>query len=223
MKKWLVLGGVGLAVIWGPYVYTELVRSPERAHGRHRHALGMFGSDTDDGSGAGAGAEGPAAAAAEPKPEPEPATTAAAQDTEKDRAKADPKAEAPDKPARPGEPESADPDDEARPVWPHELTPAFRKTFDAETRDGFWADDHEPKLRAFFAAAGVSDRAVSEVACRKTVCRIVFGLDALGDEVETKLFKASQQELGNDFAVDPKYNDAHAALYELRKGYQLER
>jgi hypothetical protein len=228
MKRWLVLGGVVVAVVWGPYVYTELTRSPERGRGRHHHAFGVFASDDEET--AGAGGEGADQAEPEKTDEDKDKAKDKEKDKDKDKAKADEKekakAEDPAKaePAKPSDSEN-DTEDEPRPTWPSDQLAAFRKALDAETRDGYWAGDQETKLRALFTHAGVSDDSLGEITCRKTVCRIVFHLTDLDSEAENKLFKSVQEELGAGgapIALDAKYDGTIAALYVLRQGYKLE-
>lgn len=232
MRKWLALGLVLVGVVWGPFVYTELSRSPEKSHGRGRQAFGFFGDDEEEET----AAEDPAAEAADPAAAPaaQPAEVASDKQAapadkpatpEAEQAAADPQAqpqpsEAPT--AKPGEPEAEEDEEEPRPTWPTALAPAFRKAFEAETRDGFWAQSAEPNLRAEFREAGVPETTLGEVACRKTICRVDFATEELEPEVENKLFDAMEKAHGTTMALDEKHSAAHAALYVLRPGYKLE-
>lgn len=229
-----MLGLLLLAVVWGPWIYTELVRTPEQARGRTRHGFAMFSDDEAEGEEPAAeaepeveeSAEEPAAPAAEASKEhaqaaAEPDPTKAAQGTTAEPGATKAADKGADKGAETAE-AAEEPEEEPRPTWPSELAPAFRKTFDAEPRDGFWAQTEEPKLRALLRTAGVEEHSVGEVACRKTVCRVAFSLEDLESDVENKLFEDAQKQLGLQLALDDKHSAAHAALYVLRKGYQLD-
>jgi hypothetical protein len=216
MRKWLVIGLILLGMVWGPYVYTELSRSPQKSHGRGRHGFHMFGDD-DDEPAAGAPAPEPAEPSAEPsaekkpeEPQPSAATTP------------EPKAAAPS--PEPEKAVAADPPDAGapRPSWPAALLPAFRKTFDSEPRDAFWAQAEEPKLRALFHGAGVTDDSLVTISCLKSVCRIAFDPGDLDADVENKIFEAIQKTFPEAFALDPEHGEAHASLFVLRDGYKLE-
>ncbi len=243
MRKWLGLGLLGLAVAWGPYLYSELVRTPLRAHGgRARNSAVAFGSAESASAGAGdaattqseradvkPGAADPKAPAADGKPAKEPATP---------DDKAQPPAAGQKKAAAEPKPEPAEPEGQASahkaaaakeeadaPVpLPNALVPAFRTTFETEPRDGFWATDEEPRLTKLFRGAGVHKEVITEVACRKTVCRVGFNEGELDDEVEAKLYAALRSEFGTSLALDSKLGSAQerAVLYVLRKGYSLE-
>ena len=54
------------------------------------------------------------------------------------------------------------------------LAPAFRSTFDRETRDAQWAEREEPRLTQLLSSSGVPATAISEVRCQSTVCRVSF-------------------------------------------------
>jgi hypothetical protein len=227
MRKWLVLGLVLVGVVWGPFVYAELTRSPEKSHGRGRQAFGFFGDDEDETAAeADPAREEPAAKPPGPEAaEPEAETLAATKTgtvLEEEQAEPPVAVEAADPTEVDPKPDDEAADEEPRPTWPTTLTPAFRKAFEAEPRDGFWAQSAEPRLRALLRVAGVTDAALGEVACRKTVCRLAFSAEDLESDVENKLFDALDKEFGPNLALDDKHSAAHAALYLLRSGYQLE-
>lgn len=240
MRKWLAVGLLGLVVAWGPYLYAELVRSPVRGHGSSHRVLASNGPE-EGAAGvaapAGAGAAAPKPAAVADKAADKPGDPGVAPDKA-----AAPAAELakPDDPAKavsaaPPQPsaaaaaakDQAAPANEATPPppsLPTEQVPAFRKTFEAEPRDGFWAADEEPRLQKLFRTAGVAATDVSEVACRKTVCRVIWNAAASDNDETTKLYAALRDGYGTGLALDSKQleRDEHASLYVLRKGYQLE-
>ena len=110
------------------------------------------------------------------------------------------------------------------PRLPQTLLPAFRKVFDSETRDAFWAADAEPQLTKLFQSQGVAGDALEEVACRKTVCRVEFRALDLEDKVLAALYTQLGKDYGTRLALDDgAHHDAErAALYVLRDGYTLD-
>ncbi|HEX4355165.1 MAG TPA: hypothetical protein VHZ95_19670, partial [Polyangiales bacterium] len=105
-----------------------------------------------------------------------------------------------------------------------DLLPAFRHAFDQEPRDSFWASEEEPHLSQLMQAAGLPDGSVSEVSCRRSVCRVSFNKAEFGSEVESKLLTSLHQEFGTSVSIEPASlgHDEHAPLYVLRSGYSLE-
>lgn len=229
-----MVGLLLLTVVWGPWIYTELARTPEQARGRSRHGF----ADSADEPPAEEQAPPPVAPTqpTEPTEPMDPAAQAPSEhapaEPDPDKAVGAPLPTAPaadptaiaaaEKPAEPAAAAEGEADEAPRPVWPHELAAAFRKTFDAEPRDGFWAESYEPKLRTLFRGAGADEHTVGEVVCRKTVCRVAFSMEDLDAEAEATLL-ADAQKLSPALALDEKHSEAHAALYVLRQGYQLER
>jgi hypothetical protein len=238
MKRWLVLGLVGLALAWGPYLYSELVSSPVRVHGKTPHGPRFLGA-TDDSE----------EEATEPEPEAEEPEQPAA---EKAALTAEPKTKAADAPGdtapglvkkaaepaglekhgaepsaqKPGEQgEPGSPDEPEPPTLPAELLPAFRKVFEAEPRDAFWANDEELKVHALFKDAGGSPDALSAVVCRTTVCRVTFTPDELETESLTKLYLSLRARYAGSLALEAKPGAVgeRATLFVLRAGYKLER
>lgn len=233
MKRWLALALLGLAVIWGPYVYSELASEPVKASGKQRSALRFFGGDD----------EAEEEAEEDPSAEPEAVEEPEKPDEAKpatEQAKAD-EAKKDDKPAQqdPAQAEEAEPEgdkaaegkaedpsvaDLERPTLPSDLLPGFRKVFDAEPRDAFWANDEEGKLRALFVAAGATADTLAEVACRTTVCRVTFTPDELEIEALGKLYDGLRARHPDGLALDHKAEPVgqRGTLYMLRAGYKLE-
>ncbi|HEX7480017.1 MAG TPA: hypothetical protein VF331_19625 [Polyangiales bacterium] len=236
MRKWLALGLLGLVVAWGPYLYAELRRSPVLAHGSARRVLAAADNEATEAAGRDAPkpAEPPDKAAEPSKAQPaaqEPPKAAESDQVGKiDKAAAgdQPQPSAAAKKTEPSDTKEAHAAGDEPPVvaphWPSELVPAFRAAFEAEPRDGFWAADEEPRLGKLFHGAGVALADVSEVACRKTVCRVIWNAAASDAEEANKLYAALHDGYGSGLALDSKQaeRDEHAALYVLRKGYQLE-
>jgi hypothetical protein len=111
-----------------------------------------------------------------------------------------------------------------RPTLPSELLPAFRKVFDAEPRDSFWANDEEGKLRALFNEAGATPDALGELSCRKTVCRIALTPDEFELEALEKLYAALRARHRDKLALDHAHDAVgqRGTLFVLRIGYELE-
>jgi hypothetical protein len=107
---------------------------------------------------------------------------------------------------------------------PVELAPAFRSAFESQPRDSFWAVEEEPRLAGLIHAVGVPEGVISEVACRKTVCRVAFGSLDLDKEIELKLYSRLREAYGHTLALEVRdlEGGAHAALYVLRTGYKLD-
>ena len=222
MRRWLALGAVGLAVAWGPFVYSELARRPSKAQSdspRHIEAASLFDDSTPP-TAANERFESKTAAATQPEPEPTPAPAAVPVPT------------IPVTAAPPEEPVAADTEsndavndslvDPA--ALPLEFVTAFRAEFDSQTRDAFWASEEEPRFKQHFSAVGVPDGMITEVACRKSVCRAVFGALDLDKEIEQKLYARLRENYGNKLTLDVREIEGggRAALYILRPGYKLE-
>jgi hypothetical protein len=230
MKKWLVLGLLGLAVAWGPYVYSQLTSSPVRVHGKARHGFAFLSGDEqeDDAPAEGEAAEAPAEEPGDPAAEEAKAKAAseAKAAEEASAAKAKKLGEAPatePAAAKPGDTVEPAVAEEPAPTLPSELSPAFHKVFDAEPRDAFWANDEEPKIHALFKAAGAAPEAISELACRTTVCRMTFIPDELDPEALGKLYAGLRTRYAESLALEAKGSVGEkATLFVLRPGYQLE-
>jgi hypothetical protein len=219
MRRWIALGVAGLGVAWGPYVYSELSRRPIAQHVTQVSPL----TAADVGA--------PAARSAPsqpPRPVPMP-LTAAPRPVPVPVMPVSLKPEPAPAAARPAAPAETPEDTEPR-VQPSEradardLTPAFRKAFDAEPRDAFWASDEEPRLAHLLQGFGLPEGAIAEVACRKSVCRVAFTKFELDSELETKLSAKIVDEFAHGAAFEPRNPDGeeHAPLYVLRAGYKLE-
>jgi hypothetical protein len=111
---------------------------------------------------------------------------------------------------------------------PENLAPAFRSAFDRESRDAAWASGEEPRLAQILAGAGVPASAIGEVRCQSTVCRVALTSVDMKAAQQSPLYQLLYQRVRDEFGtlgVDPAGGDGeqHAALYVLRKGYELER
>jgi hypothetical protein len=212
MRRWIALGVAGLGVAWGPYVYSELTRRPIAQ--RVTQVSPLMAADVGVPAPRPAPSQQPRPVpmprTAAPKPVPvlpvnlKPEPTPVATETPEDR---EPR-------AQPGE--HADVRD---------LAPAFRKAFDAEPRDAFWASDEEPRLAHLLQQGfGLPEGAIAEVACRKSVCRVAFTKFELDSDLETKLSAKITDEFAHGAAFEPRNPDSeeHAPLYVLRAGYKLE-
>jgi hypothetical protein len=107
---------------------------------------------------------------------------------------------------------------------PGELAGPFRKTFEAETRDAFWAVDEEARLGALMQASGFAQARIAELACRKTVCRMVYGTSDLDHDVEQKFWGRVRELYGSTLALErlSTGSEPQAAVYVLRAGFRLE-
>jgi hypothetical protein len=219
MRRWLALGVVGLGVAWGPYVYSELARQPARPATPKQPETSLF-EESDPAP--------PMAAAASSRVKFESQTVAATAEPPAPRPVAPaPVAavEAPAvNPADPSEPATGGEDLADPSGLPVEFAPAFRNAFETQPRDAFWAAEEEPRLVGLIHAVGVPEGVISEVACRKTVCRAAFGSLDLDKEIELKLYSRLRETYGHTLALEVREIEggAHAALYVLRKGYKLD-
>lgn len=110
---------------------------------------------------------------------------------------------------------------------PESLAPAFRSAFDRESRDAQWASSEEPRLTELLSGAGVPASAIAEVRCQSTVCRIALNQVDVQAVQQSPLYHLLYQRVRDEFGpmlgLDPTSRDGeqHAALYVLRKGYEL--
>jgi hypothetical protein len=104
-----------------------------------------------------------------------------------------------------------------------ERTRAFNGTFEAEPRDGAWADEQEPGIRQLMAAAGVASEDVTEVVCRRSVCKLTFKAPQLPEDVAAALQTRIKAEFGDTMLEthDPQ-STRPAHLYILRSGFALQ-
>jgi hypothetical protein len=109
---------------------------------------------------------------------------------------------------------------------PESLAPAFRSTFDRESRDAAWANGEEPRLTQLLAGAGVPESAIGEVRCQSTVCRIALNSVDLKAVQQSPLYQLISSRVKDEFGtlgLDASgEGQQHAAFYVLRKGYELE-
>jgi hypothetical protein len=215
MRRWIALGVAGLGVAWGPYVYSELTRRPIAQ--RVTQVSPLMAADV--------GAPAPRSAPSQqPRPVPMP-LTAAPKPVPVSVLPVSLKAEPPPAAASPAAPAETPEDKEpGEQQGARDLAPAFRKAFDAEPRDAFWASDEEPRLAHLLQGFGLPDGAIAAVACRKSVCRVAFTKFELESEAETKLATKITDEFAHGAAFEPRNPDSeeHAPLYVLRAGYKLE-
>jgi hypothetical protein len=222
MRRWVALAVIGLGVSWGPYLYGLGARP-------HATEISPLTAADDQSPLTAAEGESPPSAASDDapaKPLANPPLMAARAIPVAPTAVVAAAPAASALPAAVGEPNLAS---EARPVTgianpSADLLPAFRHAFEREPRDSFWASDEEPHLSQLMQAAGVPDGTVSEVTCRRSVCRVSFNKADLGSEAESKMLASLHQEFGSSVSIesnDPD-NSAHAPLYVLRSGYNLD-
>jgi hypothetical protein len=220
MRRWIALGLGAAGIAWGPYLYSELTRKPTEL-GAPQPPAAELARDSPP-SAADPPSENQLSAATAPElamkparfpPVPEPTakpTHVATQAPEPATAANDP-ADDTDAPA-------------AAPELPSELAPAFRRAFEAEPRDAFWAVDEEPRLAGLLHGVGVPDSSVAEVSCRKTVCRVAFSSLELEADVQTKLYARMHDEFDHAHALDHHAQQEHdGTLYVLRPGYRLDK
>jgi hypothetical protein len=236
MKKWLLLGLLGLAVAWGPYLYVQLTREP--VTGSDARRLAPFAEQDEQGEpneepalegeelaeGTEATPAAPEQASDQAEKTGEPAVEGTATPAATAVAPVEPVAEAPAGPGAEAEGQAEGEEEVVVPQLSPALVPAFRKTFDSEPRDAFWAADEEPRLSRLFQSSGVPSDVMSEVACRKTVCRVSFRALDLENKVLAPLYEKLGDEFGTQLALDDgsTHDAEHATLYVLRKGYTLE-
>ena len=206
-----------MGVAWGPYVYSELTRRPIAQ--RATQVSPLMAADV------GAPAPRPAPNQ-QPRPVPMPLSAAPKPVPVRPVAfKAEPTPAAASPPAPAETPEDKEPRVQpAERADTRELALAFRKAFDSEPRDAFWASDEEPRLAHLLQGFGLPEGAIAEVACRKSVCRVSFTKFELDSELETKLSAKVADEFNHGAAFEPRNPDSeeHAPLYVLRAGYKLE-
>jgi hypothetical protein len=223
MRKWIALGVTGAALAWGPYLYSELAHDSGGSAKREHSANAL--TTTQLMAAESAPAEQQLSAARTPVPLATPAPAHPVTAHPPPAAAAPPSASSSSpKPGTPlPEAEPSAPDNErSEDALPSEHLAQFRSAFDSEPRDAFWAVDEEPRLTGLLHEAGVPATAPVETACRKTVCRLSVPLD-LEDEVETKLNARLRDEFGKRLAhEETTTGERHAALYVLRRGYDLE-
>ena len=223
MRRWLALAVVGLAVAWGPYVYSEFARKPAKAPApRHVDTASLFddsiaqpaAADEQLESQVAAATENPQPAAPEPMPEVPVPHVAVIEP---------PPAEEPEPaPAEPADKPAAPLFDPAGVSMEH--LSALRADFEAQPRDGFWAGEEEPRLQQLIHDVGVPEGVVSELSCRKTVCRAIFASLDVDKEIEQKLYARLREVYDPRLGLDVRELEGggKAALYVLRKGYELE-
>jgi hypothetical protein len=214
MRRWIALGVAGLGVAWGPYVYSELSRRPvaQRATEVSPLTAADFNVPTP---------HPPPSTAARPVPMP---LTAAAKPVRvlAVALKAEPVTSAPS--ARAPADTAEDPEPRAQPSDTRDLTPAFRKSFDHEPRDAFWASDEEPRLASLVQGFGLPEGSIAEVVCRTSVCRVAFAKLDLDSDAESKFAAKIADQFARGAAFESRNPDSetHAPLYVLRAGYKLD-
>jgi hypothetical protein len=178
----------------------------------------------------------PAAHPAQPTAAPaQPPTSAEAQPAKDDSADGQPAVAAKEEPSPDAKRETAKEevaveakheDTKADAPTPESLAPAFRSTFDRESRDATWANGEEPRLTKLLAGAGVPESAISEVRCQSTVCRIALNSADLKAVQQSPLYQLIASRVKDEFGtlgLDANgEGEQHAAFYILRKGYELE-
>ena len=237
MRRWLALGAVGLAVAWGPYLYSELARHPAEAPAPSRiESASLF----DDGPHGPHGPPSPqsppptaaverfesqTAAASEPAPAP---ARAVAEPPPTPSINPEPEPEAPPPPPPPPPPAETADKAAATPVdpagLPLALAPAFRAEFDGQERDESWATDEEPRIQKAVSEVGVPDGVISEVTCHKTVCRALFASLELDKDIELKLYARLREAYGPKVTLEVRdfEGGGKAALYLLRPGATID-
>jgi hypothetical protein len=204
-----------LGVAWGPYVYSELTRhpvGPQQASEVSPLVAAELAAPVRAPSDLRAPPKAVAVVAAPPKAANPPAQLRALPAPQAESTASSSREAPEDKPARG---EQLDDPASAR---------AFRKAFDSEPRDAFWASDEEPRLAGWLQAAGLPEGAIAELACRTTVCRVAFTKFELDNDAETKLRAKISAELGRgtSFELRNAEADERAPLYLLRAGYKLD-
>jgi hypothetical protein len=215
MRRWIALGVGAVGMAWGPYLYAELQRAPSAARPHEDRPALLLASQPSAADTRATEQQLSAATAISPEP------ARAKPPRPRELPLAAPAPEAANDPA--SDTEHSEPAVEG---LPSELAPAFRRTFDSEPRDAFWAVDEEPRLAGLLHGAGVPDGDVAEVACRKTVCRVAFSSLELEADVASKFYARMHQEFDRALALDTpdatQQPEQQAALYILRPGYKLE-
>jgi hypothetical protein len=100
---------------------------------------------------------------------------------------------------------------------------SFRRAFDTEPRDAFWANDQEAALSSLMEAEEFTAEDIAEIACRRSVCRILFKDP---QPTPNRTFTALARLRGHfgdvHFVPQESTSDPAAQLYLLRQGYALE-
>jgi hypothetical protein len=205
MRRWLALGIAGLGVAWGPYVYSELTRRPFGPQ-QASQATPLLAAESTASVMPVRAPPAPLKAAAKAAREAESTASAAS-------ALASPESPE-DKPIAAARAEADEPAS-AR---------AFRKAFDTEPRDAFWASEEEPRLASWLQGAGLPEGAIAELACRTSVCRVAFTKFELDSDAEAKLRAKINAEFGRavSFELHNPEGEERGPLYLLRAGYKLE-
>lgn len=99
----------------------------------------------------------------------------------------------------------------------------FRATFDSETRDAFWANDSEPKLKDMLDAVQLLPDEYTDIACRRTVCRITFKRPRISENRAIALYSRVLTGFGDaQLVLHDSDSPEQGQLYVLRQGYKLE-
>ncbi|MET0387644.1 MAG: hypothetical protein ABW321_16865 [Polyangiales bacterium] len=226
MRRWFVLGAGVVAVAWGPYLYTEVARRVARESPAELrlHRPPADGSESQLSAASDKTREEPvdlqpSAAEVAPRPhvpeepfddEPQPTTANARPEPGSPAARLS-HADEPPSSAERELPAHAEPT----------RTDLLGRAFDEEPRDAFWANDQEAGLRGALQALELSPDAVTDTACRRTVCRVTFSAPQLEPEVAKRVLDKITPGFGAA-ALDNQEpeSDRHAVLYLLRPGYE---
>jgi hypothetical protein len=99
----------------------------------------------------------------------------------------------------------------------------FRAAFDSETRDAFWANDSEPKLKEMLEAVEFPAEEYTQIACRRTVCRITFKRPRISESRAIALYARVLTGFGDaQLVLHDSDSPEQGQLYVLRQGYKLE-
>jgi hypothetical protein len=99
----------------------------------------------------------------------------------------------------------------------------FRDTFESETRDAFWANEQEPNLQHMLEAVEFTPEEYSEVACRRTVCRVTFKRPRISESRAIALYARVLTGFGDaQLVLHDADTDKQGQIYVLRKDYKLE-
>jgi hypothetical protein len=202
MHRWVAVSLLVVSLAWGPYLYSELSRRGARSAAPRAEA-GFLPSES----------QLSAAKAAEPLPPaklvkaPRPLQPSAAEEAEAPVAMHAAETTAP-RTAVLQAPARDDPEARVR---------AFHKLFDEEPRDAFWANDQELGLRKLVQELEVPAEDIGEVACRRTVCRLVLAQERWTDQ-DSQVLARLRKDFGAAL-LDERDGDERATLYVLRAGY----
>lgn len=94
----------------------------------------------------------------------------------------------------------------------------FQRAYDTEPRDAFWANDEEPSLKQLLAAVEFDPEELTEVTCKRTVCRVTFK-EAIPEGRLVSLQARLLSHFG-DMSLDNKNHET--TLYVLRNDYTLQ-